>query len=178
MRIKGIILLVKVLSEVTPQELTGLKLRRTHKPIETPYGMLLRAERIAKRMYLEDLQESLKQKGKSTTFSTIARWERGLSNPSIDVISIWASCLNLKMSVFVDSADYRLVKGDWLEKLKALRKDRGIARDKIHRGIGVKPWMILLWEKGGNSPNESELKAWAQSLGATACLVFERDLQN
>jgi len=166
-------LLVKVLSEVTPQELTELKLRRNHKPVEQHYGMILRGERIAKKIYLEQLQELLKQRGENRTFCTIARWERNFSSPAINVIAIWASCLDLKMSIFIDS-EYRLVKGDWLEKLKALRKDRGIAREKINREIGVKPWMITQWERGDKSPNESELKAWALSLGATAYLVFER----
>ena len=167
-------MLLKVLSEVTPQELTELRLRRIHKPIEQHYGMILRGERIARKIYLEQLQELLKQRGENRTFCTIARWERNFSSPTINVIAIWASCLDLKMSVFIDSPEHRLVKGDWLEKLKALRKDRGIAREKINRAIGVKPWMITLWERGEKHPNEAELKAWAQSLGATAYLVFER----
>lgn len=167
-------MLTKILSEVTPKELTTLKLNRIYQPIQQHYGVILRAERTAKKMYIDELKDRLKQKGVDKTRCTIARWERGFSYPSIDVIFVWASCLNLKMSVFIDAPDYRLVKGDWIEKLKALRKDRGIVREKINKNIGVNAWMISLWERGLKSPNEAELKAWAQSLGATAQLVFER----
>jgi transcriptional regulator with XRE-family HTH domain len=166
--------ITKILSEVTEVELTKLKLERTFKPIEIHYGMILRGERIAKKIYLEQLQELLKQQGIDKSCCTITRWERDFTSPSIHTIEIWASCLGLKMSVFVDAPDRRLVKGDWVEKLKALRKDRDIAREKINKGIGVHPWTITQWERGDKSPNESELKAWAQSLGATAYLVFER----
>ena len=165
---------VRILSEVTTEELTELKLKRIYKPIELHYGMILRAERIAKKIYLEQIKIELKQRGVNKTQCTIARWERNFSCPTIEVIAIWASCLNLKMSIFIDSADYQLVRGDWLQKLKSLRKDRGIVREKMNKAIGVDPWMITLWEKGLKAPTESQLKDWAIAVGATARLVFER----
>jgi transcriptional regulator with XRE-family HTH domain len=133
----------------------------------------LRGERIAKKIYLERLKELLRTKDIKTSVATISRWESSLVNPSLEVIKIWAECLDLKMSVFIDSPEHRLVKGDWLEKLKVLRKDRNITIEQINRCIGVNPWTVSLWEKRLKSPNESELKAWATALGATACLVFE-----
>ena len=165
---------ITILSEVTPKELTLLKLNRIHKPIEAQhYGIVLRAVRMSQGKYIDDLRELLKEKGINKTRATVARWERNCSSPSVNVISIWAECLNLKMSVFIDAHDRSLVKGHWIEQLKTLRRDRALSREKINREIGVSPWMITLFEKGIKSPTEPELKAWANSLGATACLVFE-----
>jgi transcriptional regulator with XRE-family HTH domain len=78
------------------------------------------------------------------------------------------------MSVFVDSCEHRLIRGDWREKLIALRSDRKITREQLRKAIGAKPDKSLMWEKGLKSLSESELKAWAAALGATAQLVFER----
>jgi transcriptional regulator with XRE-family HTH domain len=167
-------MLQTVLSEVTPEELTRLKLGRKHKPIEQHYGIFLRGERILKKIHIDDLKSELKKQGIDKTRHTIMRWERGFSNPSIDVISVWTDCLGLKMSVFVDCYDRRLVKGSWLEKLKILRKDCDINMDTVSRKIGVMAWTLSQWEQGKKAPNESELKDWAAALGATACLVFER----
>ncbi len=163
-----------ILSEVTLTELSQLKLGRKHKPIEQHYGMLLRGERIAQKLYIDDLRALLRDKGIEKKRSTIARWERNFSSPSIEVIGIWASCLGLKMSVFVDCPDRRLVKGSWLDKLKVLRKDLNINRGEVCKKIGVMFWTLSQWEQGKKSPSESELKDWAMALGATACLVFER----
>jgi transcriptional regulator with XRE-family HTH domain len=163
-----------ILSEVTLNELALLKLGRKHKPIEMHYGMVLRGERLAKKISLVQLQERLKDRGQDRTFSTIARWERNISNPSVDVIRIWADCLGLKMSVFIDCTDRRLVKGSWREKLKVLRKDLNINRGEVCKKIGIMFWTLSQWEQGKKFPNETELKDWAISLGATACLVFER----
>lgn len=165
---------ITILSEVTPKELTLLKLNRIHKPIEAQhYGIVLRAVRMSQRMPIDVLQQALKQRGIDKNIRSIYRWERNFSSPSVNVISIWAECLNLKMSVFIDVHDRQLIQGHWIEQLKTLRKDRAIAREKINREIGVSPWMITLFEKGIKSPTEPELKAWANSLGATAFLVFE-----
>ena len=165
---------MKILSEVTAEELTELKLKRIYKPIELHYGMILRAERITKKISLEQLQKLFKQKEKNITFTTIARWERNFSSPTIEVIAVWASCLDLKMSVFIDSSDHRLVKGDWSQKLKALREHQGITREKLNKAIGIWVWTLTSWEKGLKAPTESQLKDWAIALGATARLVFER----
>jgi transcriptional regulator with XRE-family HTH domain len=163
-----------ILSEVTPNELSQLKLGRKHESIKMHYGMVLRGERLAKKISLVQLQERLKDRGQDRKFSTIARWERNFSNPSVDVISVWADCLGLKMSVFVDCTDHRLVKGSWRKKLKVLRKDLNINRGEVCKKIGIMVWNLSQWEQGKKNPNESELKDWAMALGATACLAFER----
>jgi transcriptional regulator with XRE-family HTH domain len=162
-----------ILSEVTPSELTQLKLGRKHKPIEQHYGMVLRGGRLSKKIYLEQLQVLLLQRDIRVNFCTIARWERGFTNPSIDVIDVWANCLGLKMSVFIDCPDRRLV-GEWVDSLKTLRKDHDINMAQVSKKIGVMAWTLSQWEQGKKTPNESELKDWAAALGATACLVFER----
>lgn len=163
-----------ILSEVTPEELAQLKLGRRHNPIEPHYGMLLRGERITQKMYIDDLRALLKGRGIDKTRSTVARWERNFSEPSIETINIWANCLGLKMSVFVDCSDRRLVKGTWRDKLKVLRKDLNINRGEVCKKIGIMFWTLSQWEQGKKFPSETELKDWAMALGATACLVFER----
>jgi transcriptional regulator with XRE-family HTH domain len=163
-----------ILSEVTPEELAQLKLGRRHKPIELHYGMLLRGERIAQKLYIDDLRALLRGRGIDKKRSTVTRWERNFSSPSIEVIGIWASCLNLKMSVFIDCPDRRLVKGSWRDKLKVLRKDLNINRGEVCKRIGVMFWTLSQWEQGKKFPSETELKDWAMALGATAQLVFER----
>jgi len=163
-----------ILSEVTPEELARLKLGRRHKPVEQHYGMLLRGERIAQKMHIDVLRSLLRDRGIDKKRTTINRWERNFSEPSIETINNWASCLGFKMSVFVDCPDRRLVKGSWRDKLKVLRKDLNINRGEVCKKIGVMVWTLSQWEQGKKSPSESELKDWAMALGATACLVFER----
>jgi transcriptional regulator with XRE-family HTH domain len=163
-----------ILSEVTSDELVQLKLNRQYKGIERHYGMLLRELRLAQNISLKELQVNLALKDIKAVQTTICRWERNKINPPIKVIGIWADCLGLKMSVFVDVLDRRLVDGDFALKLKTLREDLNIRQTTVAKQVGVRVESLSNWERGIKSPSETELKDWAKALGATACLVFER----
>jgi transcriptional regulator with XRE-family HTH domain len=163
-----------VYSAVDSHEFKMLLLHRKHKPVTVNYRCILRSERLAQKISLQVLAERLKQRNIKKSFSQIARWERGFTLATVDMIEAWANCLGMHTTIFIYADDRMLIKGDWRDQLKVLRQDKGLSQTDIGRKIGVEYNHLSQWEQNKKHPSEPEIKSWAIALGVEAELVLER----
>jgi len=166
---------ITILSQVTELELKQLQISRSevgYTPLK--HGQILRHERLTQRIHIAQLQAKLKAANIDKSIPTLCRWEVGLFNPRLNIISIWARLLGLSPAVMIHDADRKLIGDTWQYQLRQLRKDENVSQVHISAQIGVSFWAFSQFENDKKYPTIPELESWANALGCKASVLFER----
>lgn len=99
--------------------------------------------------------------------------ERGCSIPSLPTLSSIASALDAPISFFIISkSDHNVV----AEKLKAIRKQKGLTQKELAKKSGLSPGLIGQLETGRVQASLKTLQKLSEVLGVSICyLILERD---